>query len=108
MSKQEERTNLVASAMRHKWITLMLVGVLMLSGMFSLISIPKNEFPHFDLPVGLVVGVYPGASELEVEEQLAKPLEEFLWTFNDVNKLNTRTVCQNGLCVALVMLRPGT
>ena len=108
MSKQEERANLVASAMRHKWITLMLVGVLMLSGMFSLISIPKNEFPHFDLPVGLVVGVYPGASELEVEEQLAKPLEEFLWTFNDVNKLNTRTVCQNGLCVALVMLRPGT
>ena len=56
--------------MRHKSITLLLVLVMMLAGFVSLIYIPKDEFPQVDLPVGLVVGVYPGASELEVEHQL--------------------------------------
>ena len=57
--------------MQHKSITLLLVVVMMLAGVFSLIKLPKNEFPQFTIPVGLMVGVYPGASELEVEQQLA-------------------------------------
>ena len=65
--------------MRHKNITLLLVVMMMLAGVFSLVKIPKNEFPQFNVPVGLIVGVYPGASEQEVEHQLAGPMEEFLW-----------------------------
>ena len=71
----KKRTDLVTSAIRHKNITLLLVAMMMVAGVFSLIKIPKDEFPQFELPVGLVVGVYPGASVAEVEKQLAKPLE---------------------------------
>ena len=90
--------------MRHKHITLLLVIAMMLGGVFSLIKIPKDEFPHFDVPVGLVVGVYPGASELEVEQQLAKPMEDFLWTFEEINKLKTTTLSFNDGCAAIVYL----
>lgn len=104
LPQNKQRTDLVASAMRHKNITLLLVIVMMLGGIFSLIKIPKDEFPHFDVPVGLVVGVYPGASELEVEQQLAKPLEEFLWTFEEINKQKTTTLSFNDGCAAIVYL----
>ena len=90
--------------MRHKNITLLLVVMMMLAGVFSLVKIPKNEFPQFNIPVGLVVGVYPGASEQEVERQLARPMEEFLWTFKEVNKQRTKTICVNNACVAMVYL----
>ena len=90
--------------MKHKNITLLLVVMMMLAGVFSLVKIPKNEFPQFNVPVGLIVGVYPGASEQEVEHQLAGPMEEFLWTFKEVNKQRTKTICVNNACVAMVYL----
>jgi multidrug efflux pump subunit AcrB len=90
--------------MRHKSITLLLVLVMMLAGIASLLYIPKDEFPQVDLPVGLVVGVYPGASELEVEQQLAKPLEEFLWTFKEIDREKTTTMSMNDGCAAIVWL----
>ena len=104
MTDKKQRTDLVASAMRHKNITLLLVIAMMLGGLYSLIKIPKDEFPHFEVPVGLVVGIYPGASELEVEQQLAKPMEEFLWTFEEINKLKTTTMSFNDGCAAIVFL----
>ena len=104
MTDKKERANLVASAMRHKSITLLLVVVMMLAGILSLVKIPKNEFPQFNVPVGLMVGVYPGASGLEVERQLAGPMEEFLWTFKEINKQRTKTICVNNACVAMVYL----
>ena len=85
-TERKKRTDIVAAAMRHKSITLLLVLILMASGVVSLIHIPKDEFPNFTMPLGLVVGVYPGASALEVERQLARPLEEFLWTFKEIKK----------------------
>lgn len=99
-----EKTNLVASAMRHKHITLLLVLVMMLAGIVSLVYIPKDEFPQVDLPMGLVVGVYPGASELEVEQQLTKPLEDFLWTFKEIDRDKTSTLSMNDGCSAIVWL----
>ena len=90
--------------MRHKSITLLLVLVMMLAGIASLIYIPKDEFPQVDLPVGLVVGVYPGATEQEVEQQLAKPLEDFLWTFKEIDREKTTTMSMNDGCAAVVWL----
>lgn len=102
---KNDRKNIVASAMRHKSITLLLVAVMMLAGIVSLVYIPKDEFPQFNLPIGLVVGVYPGATEEEVEQQLAQPLEEFLWTFKEIDKARVSTVCQNNICYSLVWLK---
>ena len=104
MTDKKQRTDLVASAMRHKHITLLLVLMMMLAGVFSLIKIPKNEFPQFNVPVGLMVGVYPGASGQEVERQVAGIMEEFLWTFKEINKQRTTTISVNNACVAMVYL----
>ena len=104
MREVRGKTDLVASAMRHKSITLLLVLVMMIAGIASLMYIPKDEFPQVDLPVGLVVGVYPGASELEVEKELTIPLEDFLWTFKEIDRERTTTMSMNDGCAAIVWL----
>lgn len=102
---KKERNEMVASAIRHKSVTFLLVATMMIAGMVSLRWIPKDEFPQVTVPVGLVVGIYPGASELEVEQQLAKPLENFLWTFKEVDKDKTVIMSFSNASAALVYLK---
>ena len=96
--------NIIAWAMRNHRITLLIVGVLFLFGIYGLARIPKQEFPEFTIRQGVVVGVYPGATSEEVEEQLARPLERFLMTYREVNRSKTVSTSQNGMCYILVEL----
>lgn len=101
---KKEKSDLVTSVLQHKNIMLLLVGVLMLSGVFSLITMPKNEFPEFTFPIGIVAAVYPGATAEEVEIQLTKPLEDFVFSFREVNKTRSYTQTYDGMTVAFVYL----
>lgn len=62
-------------AMKYRQIIILFVSLLVLFGVYSLVVMPKQEFPVFTIRQGLVVGVYPGATSEEIEEQLTKPLE---------------------------------
>lgn len=79
-----------------------LVAVFIVLGALGLKKMNKDEFPTFQLKQGLVVGVYPGAGALEVEQQLAIPLEEFLFTYPEVRRENTTVTCQDGYCYIYV------
>jgi len=65
---------------------------------------PKDEFPHATIRQGVVVAVYPGATSEEVEQQVARPLERYLFTFGEVNRKKTTTQSQNGMCIVMVKL----
>ena len=75
--------------MRHYQITLLVITVLVGLGILGLADMPKQEFPEFTIRHGVVVGDYHGATSGEVEEQLAKPLERYLFTFKEVKKKKT-------------------
>ena len=81
------------------FITALLVGV----GIYGISYINKDEFPTFEIKEGLVVGVYPGASAIEVEQQLTKPLEELLFGFSEVSR-TTFSQSKDGMCFIYVML----
>lgn len=90
--------------MRHNGITFFLIGMFLLIGIFGLIKMPKQEFPVFTIRQGVIVGVYPGATSAQVEEQLAKPLEQFLFTYKEVKKKKTYTMSRDGVVFAMVEL----
>ena len=71
-------SDFVKWAIAHKWIVYSLVAILTIAGAVSLKYLKKDEFPSFVVKQGLVVGIYPGASVQEVDNQLAKPLEDIL------------------------------
>lgn len=100
----KKKRGIIELAMRYNQITLLLIFLLVLLGIYGLIKMPKQEFPEFIIRQGVVVGVYPGATSSEVEEQLAKPLERYLFTFKEVKKKKTYSMSRDGLVYVMVEL----
>ncbi len=103
-TKKSKKTGIVEWAMRNHNIVLMVVGMLMVFGIFGMQNMKKNEFPEFTIRQGVVVAAYPGASAQQVENEVAKPLEDYIFSYNDVNKRKTTTTCQDGLVMIKVQL----
>lgn len=94
----------VEGVMRKSSIMLLIVSVFIVFGIYSLINMPKNEFPTFTVRQGVVAAVYPGATSAEVEEQVTKPLEKFLWGFKEIKKSKTYSESKDGICYVFVEL----
>ena len=90
--------------LEHYSISLLIVGILFVLGIYGMYVMPKDEFPAFTIRQGVVVAVYPGATSEEIEEQVAKPLERYLFTYGEVNRQKTTTTSQNGMCIVMVRL----
>ena len=88
----------------HYSITLVIIGIFFLLGIYGMYVMPKDEFPHATIRQGVVAAVYPGATTEEVEQQVARPLERYLFTFREVNREKTTSTSQNGLCYVIVKL----
>lgn len=91
--------------MRSHNIIFFLVACLVLFGIFGLTQMNKDEFPQFTIRQGVVAAVYPGASSQEVEEQVTKPLERFLFTYEEIDKDKTYSVTENGIVYVYAELR---
>ena len=100
----KSESGIIGWAMKYNKIILLIVIVLSLFGIYALNVMPKQEFPVFTIRQGVVVGVYPGATSVEVEEQLAKPLENFLFTYKEVKKSKTYSHSKDGIVYVYVEL----
>ena len=90
--------------LEHYSISLLIIGILFVMGIYGMYVMPKDEFPHSTIRQGVVVAVYPGATSEEVEEQVARPLERYLFTYGEVNRIKTTTTSQKGMCIVMVKL----
>lgn len=98
------RSNIIERSMRYYPLVILITTVLVAIGVFGLRNMPKQEFPDFTIRQGLVVGVYAGATSLQVEEELAKPLERFLFTYKEVKRSKTYSVSKDGVVYVYVEL----
>ena len=100
----KHNNNTIQWAMNNRQIILLVITVLFVAGIYSLVVMPKQEQPEFTIRQGVVAGVYPGATAFEVEEQLTKPLERYLFTFTEVNRKKTISKSENGIAYVFVEL----
>ena len=94
--------NVIELAMKYKQIAITITGLLVLFGVFSLWVMPRNEFPEFIIRQGLIIGVFPGATSEQVEDQLATKVESFLYGFKEVNREKTYSISREGMLVVFV------
>ena len=90
--------------LKYYSITLLIVAILFIMGIYGMYVMPKDEFPHATIRQGVVVAACPGATTEEVEQQVARPLERYLFTYGEVNRAKTTTTSQNGMCIVMVRL----
>ena len=73
-------------------------------GVFGLAEMKKNEFPDFTIRQGIVAAVCPGYTAAEVEEQVTKPLEDYIFSYKEVKKAKTHSVSKDGMVIVQVQL----
>ena len=100
----KEKMSWLRWPLEHYSISLLIIQILFVMGIYGMYVMPKDEFPHATIRQGVVVAVYPGATSEEVEQQVARPLERYLFTYGEVNRTKTTTTSQNGMCIVMVKL----
>ncbi len=100
----KRKINIIETAMKYHQIVLSIIVVMMVLGVFGLMNMPRNEFPDFTVRQGVVVGIYPGATSLEVEDQLAVVVENYIFGYKEVNKSKTYSISSEGQLIIFVEL----
>ena len=91
--------------MRQHGVVMAIFLLLMVFGIWSLPRMNKDEFPQFTIRQALVVAVYPDATAQEVEQQVTVPLEDYINSFEAVDKDMTFSHSKDGMAYVYVMLR---
>ncbi len=95
---------LVVWGVKYANVVVLMVCALVIFGVYALKIMNKNEFPNFTIREGVVVAVYPGATSLEMEQQVMKPLENYIFSFKEVNKVKTTSNATDGMVMIFVEL----
>ncbi len=98
------RQGIVAFGLRYHKLVILCVTALVAFGIFALKEMNKNEFPSFTVREGLVVAVCPGATPEQMANEVLKPLEDYIFSYKEVNKKKTHSRCTSGMVIVFVEL----
>jgi len=93
---KKRNINLIEAAMRYKQVTIVIASLLLLFGIYSLKNMPRAEDPKIEAPVAMVYAFFPGADEVQMEKQVTSKIEQFLFSFEEVNKQKTKSQTRDG------------
>lgn len=98
------KTHMIEGAMRSFPMLAFTIIIIIALGFYALPHLNKNEFPSVAIKQGVVAVIYPGATAEEIEEQVAGKVEDYLFTFTDVDKTKTYSYSKNGMLYIFVSL----
>jgi multidrug efflux pump subunit AcrB len=80
---------LIRFAIQRWQLTLVLFALLAALGAQAFLSIPRSVDPHFPIPVVVVVAIQPGADPADMEQTVAKPIEDVLQGLDNVDRVSS-------------------
>ncbi|WP_296722476.1 efflux RND transporter permease subunit [Erythrobacter sp.] len=89
--------NISVAALRAGPLMLFLVGILMLFGVYSYLTLPAREDPKLIIRQAVVTTVYPGLSADQVELLITKPLEERIMALPNIRDIASTSM--NGVSI---------
>jgi multidrug efflux pump subunit AcrB len=89
--------NFIQASLKYRQVTLAILFLVFAAGIYSLLNMPRREDPKITIPAALVMAYYPGANSAQVEEQVTKTLEDYLFQFEEVRKEKTYSITMDGM-----------
>ncbi|MFD2519215.1 efflux RND transporter permease subunit [Salinimicrobium flavum] len=80
-------------------LTVLLMIVFMVIGVYSSFLIPREEEPQIDVPMADIFVGYPGASPSEVESRIIKPLEKMVSNIKGVEFVYSTSMEGQGMLI---------
>ena len=81
-----KKPGFIETSMRNRNIAVIIALLLMIIGVVALKKMPRNEFPQFTIRQGVIVGIFPGATSEEVEAQLTRTVENYIFGYQEIKK----------------------
>jgi multidrug efflux pump subunit AcrB len=76
-------------AVRNPQFTLIVFALFTALGLNSFFSIPRLEDPSLKIPSFIVIATYPGANATDIEQLVARPLEDAFKELDDIDKIRS-------------------
>ncbi len=80
-------------------LTILLMIVFMVIGVYSSLLIPREEEPQINVPMADIMIGYPGASPKEVESRVIKPLEKVISNIKGVEYVYSTSMKEQGILI---------
>ena len=80
-------------------LTVLLMIVFMVIGVYSSFLIPREEEPQIDVPMADIFVGYPGASPTEVESRVIEPLEKLISNIPGVEYVYSTSMKEQGMVI---------
>jgi len=80
-------------------LTVLLMVVFMVVGVYSSFLIPREEEPQIDVPMADIFVGYPGASSIEVESRVVKPLEKLISNIKGVEFVYSTSMNEKAMVI---------
>ncbi|MBD3238120.1 MAG: MMPL family transporter [Candidatus Moranbacteria bacterium] len=74
---------------RNTRVTFLVILLLLIVGIFQIGTLPKEREPEVKVPFGIITTVYPGASPLDIEEQITKEIESKISDLNGIKTIES-------------------
>ncbi len=89
----------IAKGFMTSKLTVLLMVVFMIIGVYSSFLIPREEEPQIDVPMADIFVGYPGASPTEVESRVIKPLEKLISNIKGVEYVYSTSMKEQGMVI---------
>lgn len=84
------------ATMKNKQVVIIVTCLLLTLGTWALLNMPRSENPRIDMPTALVYAFYPGADEKQVEKEVTRKIEQYLFSFEEIKKRSTKSETREG------------
>lgn len=89
----------IAKVFMQSKLTVLLMIVFMVIGVYSSFLIPREEEPQIDVPMADIFVGYPGASPTEVESRVIKPLEKLISNIKGIEYVYSTSMKEQGMVI---------
>ena len=90
---------MIESFVKRSAMTVVFVAIFVVLGFFSYQRLIVEKTPKIDFPVVTVQVIYPGASPLDIENQVVRRVEDAVSEVSEIKKMNSRALESVGLVV---------
>jgi hydrophobic/amphiphilic exporter-1 (mainly G- bacteria), HAE1 family len=97
--------NLTEISIKRSTIPVVIFIILALGGLFSYTLLNKELTPKIEVPINVIMTVYPGAAPSEVESSVTEKVEEAISSLEGIDKINSYSF--EGMSMVMIYYEDG-
>lgn len=92
ISKRLRQFGLTTASINNRMTVLVVLFIMVIAGLGSYISMPREAFPEVVIPTIYIGTPYPGNSPVDIEKLVTRPLEKEIGSISGIDKMTSTSV----------------